>query len=535
MTIFSPNGFRVKGQGRNSAKAKNQTEDQVEDHLDAEEADGTDESTDAEVDADAEVDIEDEVDVDGEVAVEDEVDVDAEVDIEDDADDDADQAEDEVDEIADDLDDGDGDTDELDDGADLDDEPDLEPTDELEVPEFEDEDEVEDQLEDELELELEDELDQPDSDTEVGDGDTEAVLVPVPDAQPVIDPAVEPPPPSPESADVPTAPLWSFGDITAVAQRALAVLAVLGLVGYGLGALRGDSSIARSEFVYTLDESVPDSFLREDRRLLTQVVTFRSDAVLTPVAEQFDLSVDELRAKIDVQTLDLSEVLRLDVSDADADRAVAISQAVLDQYLQVITDATPAGDSEQLAQQRIEVTTQLEAADAERQQLTDALQQDITLEIRQQSIARRIELTNDQIDRLQSALDNSIIASAPAASRAPLIGQLDQAREDLAALEAELTEVGIERARLAGDTTEPALLREIERLESILETIDDELAQRELGPLVASPIRELSEPVILVQSLHVAGLQGMAIGLLLGLPLAALVAYRTRRRQLWFG
>ena len=39
--------------------------------------------------------------------------------------------------------------------------------------------------------------------------------------------------------------------------------------------------------------------------------------------------------------------------------------------------------------------------------------------------------------------------------------------------------------------------------------------------------------MLLVRSVHVAGLQGLAIGLLAALPLAALVAWRTRRRQLW--
>ncbi len=325
---------------------------------------------------------------------------------------------------------------------------------------------------------------------------------------------------------------WSGRQLASVTQRVLAVLAVMGLIGYGAGALRGSSHVARAEFVYTLDESVPDSFLREDRRLLTQVVTFKSDAVLTPVANRFDLSVDELRAKIDVETLELSEVLRLDVSDGDPDRAVSINRAVLDQYLEVLADATPAGNSTELAQRRVAVAAELAEADAERLALLQAGERDSTLEIQQESVQRRIDLKNEQVNRIQASLDESLSA----ARRDDLAEQLQVAQEELAALEADLFEIVATRAELATQTTaEPALLREISRLETKLATIDQELADRELGPLVASPIRELSEPVVLYRSIHIVGLQGMAIGVLLALPIAALVAYRTRRRELWFG
>ena len=53
----------------------------------------------------------------------------------------------------------------------------------------------------------------------------------------------------------------------------------------------------------------------------------------------------------------------------------------------------------------------------------------------------------------------------------------------MAALEAQLLEIGTERAELAAESAgEPALLRDIARLEAKLATIDDELAERELAP-----------------------------------------------------
>ncbi|MEM9652338.1 MAG: hypothetical protein AAGA65_09600, partial [Actinomycetota bacterium] len=334
----------------------------------------------------------------------------------------------------------------------------------------------------------------------------------------------------------PTEHLWSATQLLSIAQRTVAVVVIIGLVGYGLGFLRGGGSTARAEFVYTLDESVPDSFLREDRRLLTQVVTFKSDAVLTPVAAANDLTVEELRARIDIETLNLSEVLRLDVRDADPERAVALNRAVLDRYLQVISEAAPADTGDELTTRRTEIAAELEQADASRRALLEAQEQDVTLQLQQESLQRRIEVKTGQVGDLQANLDAAILEQDDQELLDVTADTLGAAEADLANLEAELLAVGAERAELATATTaEPALLREIDRLEAKLATIDDELAERELAPLVAAPIRELSEPIVLSTSRHFGGIQGMAIGVLAALPIAALVAIRTRRRQLWFG
>jgi len=361
---------------------------------------------------------------------------------------------------------------------------------------------------------------------------TEAAEVDRPDKAPAA--AEEPPIEAPAPALHPAPPAWTEGQLRSVATRALAVCAALGLIGLAVGSLRGGTNVARAEFVYTLDESVPDSFLREDRRLLTQVVTFESDAVLTPLAERFDLTVDQLRAKIDVKTLELSEVLRLDVSDGDTGRAVAINRAVLDQYLQVMAGASPVGNSRELALRRADVADELAAVDAERLALARAAERDATLEVTQESIQRQIDLEKDRINGLQGLLDDGLVQTITPARRNGVAAELETSRSELSALEAELSAVVDQRAELATATTaEPALLREIARLEAKLATIDEKLAERELGPLVASPIRELSEPIVIERTATGAALQGLAAGLLIAVPFAAWVAHRTRRRQLW--
>lgn len=341
---------------------------------------------------------------------------------------------------------------------------------------------------------------------------------------------------APDIAESAPAPIgsWTGRQAVSVLQRALAVAVLFGLIGYGLGFSRGPLSTARAEFVYTLDESVPDSFLREDRRLLTQVVTFESDAVLTPVGRQFDLTADQLRAKIDVGTVNLSEFLHLDVTDADPDRAVAINRAVLDQYLRVIAGSSPAVDSSVLEETRAEIATQLTEADAERLALAAAGQRDAVLEAQQESLQRRIDTGNQRINLLRQSLDTAQLQGFGDAQTTALANTLAEAEADQVALETQLVATVSERAELETATTaEPALLREIGRLETKLATVDDELADRELAPLIASPIRELSDPIIEVTSRHLFGLQGMAIGLLLATPVAGLVGYRARRRQLW--
>jgi hypothetical protein len=346
--------------------------------------------------------------------------------------------------------------------------------------------------------------------------------------------AEEPPIEAPAPPLHPEPPAWTGDQLRSVAIRALAVSAALGLIGLAVGSFRGGTSVARAEFVYTLDESVPDGFLREDRRLLTQVVTFESDAVLTPVAERFDLTVDQLRGKIDVETLELSEVLRLDVSDGDTGRAVAINRAVLDQYLQVMAEASPVGNSHELALRRVDVADELAAVDAERLALARAAEGDATLEVTQESIQRQIDLKKDRINGLQGLLDDGLVQTLARDRRETVAAELEASRTELSALEAELSAVVDQRAELATATTaEPALLREIARLEAKLATIDDELAERELGPLVASPIRELSEPIVIERTATGAALQGLAASLLISVPFAAWMAHRARRRQLW--
>jgi cell division protein FtsB len=324
-------------------------------------------------------------------------------------------------------------------------------------------------------------------------------------------------------------PTWRGQDVAEVVRKVLAVLVVLPAIGYGLGALRGESYVSRSEFVYSLDGSVPDGFLREDRRLLTQIVTFTSDAVLGPVAEEYDLEVEQLRAKIDVETVDLSEVLRLEVSDNDAARALELNRAVLEQHLRTVTGENTTDFSQELTERRADIAAELDAAAADGAEQQAEL---AALAAREQQLERQISLLGTRLDRLRALEDEALAGNA--VSRSAVTDELETVDAELTEAEAELTDVRIEQAEVdARIDSGSSARRTIERLEADLAAVDSELSRRELAPVVGSAFRELSEPTVIRRTRHIAGLQGLAVGMLLALPVAAYAGYRARRRQLW--
>ncbi len=324
-------------------------------------------------------------------------------------------------------------------------------------------------------------------------------------------------------------PTWRGQDVAEVVRKVLAVLVVLPAIGYGLGALRGESYVSRAEFVYSLDGSVPDGFLREDRRLLTQIVTFTSDAVLGPVAEEYDLEVEQLRAQIEVETVELSEVLRLEVSDDDATRALELNRAVLEQHLRTVTGENTTDFSQELTERRAEIASELDAAAADGAEQQAEL---AALAAREQQLERQISLLGSRLDRLRALEDEALAGNA--VSRVAVTEELETVGAELTEAEAELTDVRVEQAEVdARAESGSSARRTIERLEADLAAVDAELSRRELAPVVGSAFRELSEPTVIRRTRHIAGLQGLAVGMLLGLPVAAYAGYRVRRRQLW--
>jgi hypothetical protein len=92
---------------------------------------------------------------------------------------------------------------------------------------------------------------------------------------------------------------------------------------------------ARSEILYTLREDQPTGFLREDRNLTTQVVLIDSRPVLEPVAVANGLSFDQLADKVTASVAEGSEIIEIEVRDADRQEGLRLVDAVTQRYLAV--------------------------------------------------------------------------------------------------------------------------------------------------------------------------------------------------------
>lgn len=114
---------------------------------------------------------------------------------------------------------------------------------------------------------------------------------------------------------------------------AAALVVVGALVGWLVARTGTEVHGARAEVLYELEGDQSTGFLREDRQLTTQLVALESRAVLEPVAEANDLSFEELAEKVNVDVVEGSEVVRIEVRDESADRARELTAGVTDVYL----------------------------------------------------------------------------------------------------------------------------------------------------------------------------------------------------------
>ncbi|MCZ2836042.1 hypothetical protein [Modestobacter sp. VKM Ac-2985] len=123
----------------------------------------------------------------------------------------------------------------------------------------------------------------------------------------------------------------------------LLVVMVPTVIAYFVGASGAAMYAARSEvlFVATTSNSTAD-----DQAMATQVALMTSRPVVAAVAEQYDLSVEELSDAVTAERVDRSQMLRLTVEDGDPARAVEITESLTEAIL-----ARSAGRSPQAGQE----------------------------------------------------------------------------------------------------------------------------------------------------------------------------------------
>ncbi len=328
-------------------------------------------------------------------------------------------------------------------------------------------------------------------------------------------------------------PSWSFAQLMSVLGVSCIILATFMTLGFLSGASTDPDRLARAEFIFTLDESIPDGYLREDRRLLTQIATLNSEAVIAPVAATYGFEVKELRKRVSVETVDLSEVIRLDVRHPDPAVALGVNQAVLAEYLKAAEVASPIADVSKLEGRREQLEVELGELDEQVKALGARQLADIELQTTEEELGRRISASSDRIASLEALLDEQLVRPTSASAQQALRVELDNATEELDTYTEELLTVRTNRAALAeAVTAEPNLARDVERVSNELAEVESEITRRELTAFDAAPVQILSEAGVLSEPANSPKLQGMVIGALLGLPFVALAAWLQRRRQL---
>jgi len=286
-------------------------------------------------------------------------------------------------------------------------------------------------------------------------------------------------------AVVPRSMVWTPRNALQVLTVAM-VFVLAGLAaGWLFGSTKEPESVARSEFIFFLEDAMPDGFLREDRRILTQLVTIESESSLRPIAEQFDTTVKDLRKQLDVHVVDLSEVIRLDVADQAPDRALAINQAILAAYQEHASSTDRRSDLSGLVARRDAVLAELEEADQAAAAADEVALADVALEAQEQSLARSLEAADARVERLSAISDGLLDNSVFVDDQSSINSQLQKANQLLAKLEAELIDIRSERVRLR-----QAIVRQLDS-ESPYAAADNQQRDAELSVSEDSTLRQI--------------------------------------------
>jgi capsular polysaccharide biosynthesis protein len=194
-----------------------------------------------------------------------------------------------------------------------------------------------------------------------------------------------------------------------VIMRLLAIAAAIvifcGVFAYALSARGAATYGSRSEVQYPITAAIASSdFLRSDRTLQTQLVAIKSRSVLEPVAKKYGLTVDELSDQVVASVLEDSEVIRIEVDDADQSKAQAMVGDITNEYLNYANSAVSKNSSVDEYW-----TKQLETLRASRTGLVNALNGATSGSAEQQQLQAQLDDVNNQIANAQTELSNARI------------------------------------------------------------------------------------------------------------------------------
>jgi uncharacterized protein involved in exopolysaccharide biosynthesis len=123
-----------------------------------------------------------------------------------------------------------------------------------------------------------------------------------------------------------------------ILAAAIVTAFALSAVGYSL--LQPKVYGAQADVLLTPRAELSDAAV--DRAMVTQTMLVQSDPVLSPVASQAGMPLNQLRAELSAEVVGRSNILRLTVGDRDRNRATALTQLIATRYLTVATGSAGA-------------------------------------------------------------------------------------------------------------------------------------------------------------------------------------------------
>lgn len=309
---------------------------------------------------------------------------------------------------------------------------------------------------------------------------------------------------------------WGIG----LRARRLAVTAILMILGtvllaVGYAYLRPAYS---AEAQVVISSTGTDSSVVE-RELRSFEVIANSPTVLTPVAEEFGLTLPDLREMLSTEIQNDSRVIRLEVTDRDPATAESVAAAIVASFL-AEAGRTDGGNLETYLDDRIaSVTEAIEGLDTDLAELQAALS---SIESERARLESQVDVATSKLVELESRLaDVRSSADAPSGAASFLTGQIEETQAALDTLTSELEALITTRAT-------PAEI-EISRLEEERERLNEELNDLRASKLelevddVARPrIQVLSEARLSEEPAGLTPIKAGALGIVVGGILAAL-------------
>ncbi len=256
----------------------------------------------------------------------------------------------------------------------------------------------------------------------------------------------------------------------------------------------------------------------EARELQSFNVMASSQTVLTPVAEQFGMTVSELRDVFTTELVDDSAVIRLTVTDPDSERARSINEAITDSFLTVANEPVDQAQIDFVDEQIADTRERLDEIAGQTQELEAA-------EAVTEASRLRIETDQAMAQSRLASLESTLLAltaggTATAGSISTIQTQIDQTNAVLDALLEELQSLdspGVVAAR----SELARLAAEADTLRALLADLEASKVELGLDQVGSAQARLLTPAHVVEGPLGLTPTRAVILGVLVGGLIAA--------------